>query len=899
MTNDITLVAKWGPITYTISYDLQGGAATNKTEYNAETETFTLENPTKTGYTFIGWSGTDIDEMSMEATIEKGSFGDRSYTANWQINKYTITLDANGGNAEFDTIDVEYFGSIELPTPTRDNYAFMGWHLDGSEFTETEYTLTNDITLVAKWETYVLGDIEYTYKTAISVNDEISIDFFDVKCTDNEGNPADITISVNGEQTEGNTITVKIVAKGKFNKAKQVTMSDIKVYDTPELIYTYVDYINLNDITLTASYFSATAIDSFGESLDVTAYYDGNYQAGEYATVILKATDASGNAITATLENIALYDTPTLSYNASGVECIKLSSKGEEFGTTALDSFGNACTIKILKLDGTAIKKGITASLIIVATDSHGNQVQSEVIENIKIYGMPTIVIDDALYETTNVDFMAIVYDSFGEELYTEITLDGELTDGNTVYVTVKATDNAGNQFEETYKYIVNHEHVYESSKICSQCGYVSKVPSDGLEYTLSTDGTYYIVTGIGTCTDTNIVIPYIYNNLPVTSIGEDAFKGCTSLKSVTIGDSVTTIGDYAFYNCTSLENVNYFGTIENWCNISFNNYSANPLYNGAKLYLNGQLVTELVIPDTVTEIKDYAFRGCTSLKSVTIGDSVTSIGEDAFYNCTSLENVNYFGTIENWCNISFNNYSANPLYNGAKLYLNGQLVTELVIPDTVTEIKDHAFRGCDSLTSVTIPDSVTYIGEYAFKGCTSLKSVTIGDSVTSIGEDAFYNCTSLASITIGDSVTTIGDYAFCNCTSLASITIGDSVTTIGDYAFYNCTSLASITIPDSVTYIGDYAFRGCTSLTSVTIPDSVTYIGKYAFKGCTSLKSVTIPNSVKYIGECAFWGCDSLTIYCEATCRPSGWDEGWRRLESDGVYAYYVCPVVWGYGGE
>ena len=167
-----------------------------------------------------------------------------------------------------------------------------------------------------------------------------------------------------------------------------------------------------------------------------------------------------------------------------------------------------------------------------------------------------------------------------------------------------------------------------------------------------------------------------------------------------------------------------------------------------------------------------------TILKEIIIPDSVTTIGDWAFYNCSNL--------------------------------------TSVTIGDSVTTIGNSAFRYCDNLTSITIGDSVTTIGNYAFESCDHLTSVTIGDSVTTIGELAFYNCSNLASVTIGDSVTTIGISAFESCSNLASVTIGDSVTTIGNSAFRYCDNLTSITIGDSVTTIGNSAFYGCYDLTDV-----------------------------------------------------------------------------------
>ena len=199
-----------------------------------------------------------------------------------------------------------------------------------------------------------------------------------------------------------------------------------------------------------------------------------------------------------------------------------------------------------------------------------------------------------------------------------------------------------------------------------------------------------------------------------------------------------------------------------------------------------------MVIPDGVTEIGSYAFSGCKSLGSITIPDSVTEIGEDAFYDCIWLDEV-YISDIAAWCRINFVNIDSNPLYYAGDLYLNGERVTRLVIPNGVTEIGSCAFCGFFLLESISIPHSVTTIGDQAFRGSFLLQSVTIPDSVTTIGDGAFDDCESLRSIIISDSVTTIGDSAFQDCESLTSITIPDSVTEIGDRAFYSCGKLREV----------------------------------------------------------------------------------------------------------
>ena len=272
--------------------------------------------------------------------------------------------------------------------------------------------------------------------------------------------------------------------------------------------------------------------------------------------------------------------------------------------------------------------------------------------------------------------------------------------------------------------------------------------------------------------------------------------------------------------------------------------------------------VTNNEVKYSVTSIGDYAFSFCSALTSVTIPNSVTSIGEYAFQYCSALTSVN-ISDLAAWCNIMFEENDSNPLYYAHHLYINGNEITNLVIPNSVTSIGNYAFYGCSGLTSVTIPNSVTSIGERAFKGCSGLTSITIPNSVTTISSYAFSDCTSLTSVTIPNSVTSIGIAAFGGCSALTSVTIPNSVTSIGDNAFSGCSSLPSVTISNYVTSIGDHAFSGCSALTSVTIPNSVTSIGDWAFCGCTGLTSITLPNGLTTFGQCAFdcTGLSSVTI--------------------------------------
>ena len=425
-----------------------------------------------------------------------------------------------------------------------------------------------------------------------------------------------------------------------------------------------------------------------------------------------------------------------------------------------------------------------------------------------------------------------------------------------------------------------------------------------------------------------SVVIPesvtYNGTTYSVTSIGSYAFDDCSGLTSVTIGNSVTRIGNDAFYNCSSL--------------------------------------TSVTIPNSVTSIGSRAFYGCSSLTNITIPNSVTSIENYAFQYCDGLKEV-HINDIAAWCSINFGSGVANPLYYARNLYLNNELITELVIPNGVTSIKKNAFYYCSGLTSITIPNSVTSIGSSAFENCYGLTSVTIGNSVTSIG-NAFQECSNLkkaiwlpatppsgytnvpatihyvpndkyteltnkevlsnlnalfeidnvvyvpldmkertcaiigytansnSAVVINDvvnyknisfTVTELKPLAFYACPWLTGITLPNSITEVKEQAFYNCPNLETVTIPNSVIRIGKEAFCRCsnlksatilstslttieqgvfsrTGLTSITIPEGVTSIGKCAFDNCPNLTTVVLPSTLEQIGALAFDQSNAIT---------------------------------------
>ena len=401
-----------------------------------------------------------------------------------------------------------------------------------------------------------------------------------------------------------------------------------------------------------------------------------------------------------------------------------------------------------------------------------------------------------------------------------------------------------------------------------------------------------------------------------VTSIGFEAFKNCTALTSVIIGNSVTSISTAAFQNCSALTSV----TIPD---------SVTRLSIGAFAYCSA--LTNITIPDSVTIIDNAAFQYCSALTSIIIPDSLTSIGAGAFSYCSALTNITIGNSISYLSNGVFKNCSSLtsitcnataapsinnntfegvntggalivPIgstgynewmkkddyylgkYNWTILEQNQVLckynVTSTDIPTTLrTSYGQNIFKSMEidgeekevansytfdttgeHTVLFTLTDGVTSIDTGAFQNCSWLTSIIIGNSVTSIDPGAFVNCSGLTNIIISNSVTSIGSGAFQNCSALTSVIIPDSVTSIGDNAFSGCSGLTNVIIPNSVTSIGAGAFMGCSGLISVTIGNSVTSISASIFANCTGLTSVTIGNSVTSIGLGAFACCSALT---------------------------------------
>ena len=509
-----------------------------------------------------------------------------------------------------------------------------------------------------------------------------------------------------------------------------------------------------------------------------------------------------------------------------------------------------------------------------------------------------------------------------------------------------------------------------EKYTICADCkeqlgDAMDAKPATGLEMSKTRDDEKgivgYVVKGPGSNIDVDLVIPKTYEDLPVIGIAREAFKGCKYLRSVVIPSSVTSISWYgydweggafegctglkkvilmnglerlqyaAFRNCTSLESIVIPGSVKEFGYSTF--YGCTGLKSvvisdgveviGPDTFEGCTSLENLEIGKTVTTIKSDAFRGCTALTEVKFPACISSIEWDAFESCEQMTTIKvgkdikilrgeendevYISDIEIWYTTQIPRTLINRVYN---LYIEDTLVTELIIPDSVTELSD-VFRDCLSLTKVVIPDHVT---AWNFGNCENITEMIIGGGVSEVmtgwipdsvqllevkeGVTAFvyeqynawgsstivqdssffmnkkqlvsvklpstlkqtYNfndCINLKTVILADGITEVGSFA--GCTNLESIVLPNTLTSIGNKMFSGCENLASIVIPGSVTRIGEWAFNGCTKLSEVVLQEGLQSIDSFAFDDCDKIKEIVLPKSLKSLRTTAFEYCDEL----------------------------------------
>lgn len=429
--------------------------------------------------------------------------------------------------------------------------------------------------------------------------------------------------------------------------------------------------------------------------------------------------------------------------------------------------------------------------------------------------------------------------------------------------------------------------------------------------YAPNPDGSTCTVTTVLAAPD-ELAIPETIDGYTVTALAKGSFTFAKNITKLTIPATVKSVGESVFSLCNYLGEV-HISSIDKWLEIDFANASANPLSKARRLFVNGDPVTVVIVPDGTKVLKPYTFYNCSTISKLHLPSSIEKIDQNAFYN-SGIDDV-YVPEMADWFEIEFASANANPLSYARNLYVGDQRVSDVVVPESITKINPFCFGGFGRIGSIEIHEDVKSIGMSAFLGCGALKNVIIRDvgawcmidfanesaNPLSVAKRLSFNDGTnvypLSALEIPATVTAISPYVFCGCNNIVAVTFaeGSALTKIGASAFKDCTNLSTIYIPETVTVIESLAFSMCpnissyfefdganylgsfsnpchalmslkkedgqesSNITSFIVPDTTKIIYQAAFAYAPKLESVTIPDSVVYIGSSAFYNCPAL----------------------------------------
>lgn len=852
--SDITLKATWKIITYTISYDLGGGtvATANSTKYTVETATFTLNNPTKTGYTFTGWVFGDSDVKNLTVVIEKGSFGNLIFTACYAANNYTLSFNVNGGNESITAITVTYDKSFTLPTPARTGYTFVGWYNGVNVVADGIWKYVENIELTAQWTAN--DDTAYRVEHWLENADDDEYTLIE-------------TQNCSGISDDSITPTVKTYDHFASPDAQTVTISP-----DGSLVLKY--YYTRNTYTVsfvTNGVYAPSVTQKYDSTLSVGVVRTGYEFGGWYyepSLTTLFSGKMSGEDFTLYAYWLGETITSEFEYKIEGSVATITKFIGNSTDVV-VPTYINDTVVSVI---GNRAFENCTELKNITLTDGYIKTIEGGAFYNCT--GLTSVVIPDSVksmgIETfagcSNLESLTIPF--VGAKSGVKST-DSEIYSFGYIFGTIEYTNS---YFSRQHTKYDNGKIRTDDYRLPMSLKTVNVSGGEILDYAF--ESCMYIE---------NISIPNF-----ITQIGESAFSGCVYLKSFDIPRGVNKIKQETFKSCVSLISITV---------------PSNVTTLGYGCFSYCESLADITLPDGLQKIDLHVFDGCKSLKNVVVPDSVTEISPGVFANCESLESITVpfcsfeWGTYEYSLTYWFNSVNNGDKYDESKYYratkcskdpsygymesdyaliplcLNRVVLTQgesvwgfvglssltsVVLPNTVKNIEDRAFLNCTNLNSINLPTNLQQIGASAFSGCAKLESINIPDSVTEISTGAF-SSSGIKNIKLSNNIKKIEDVVFYYCSNLESIRIPDGVQILGAGCFSNCNSLSDISFGNGVDYIGESAFTYCSSIKNLDIPDNITYIGKNAFKACSNLRSITFGTGLTTIDHDAFYQCDGM----------------------------------------
>ncbi len=865
LTNDLYLTAKWQINTYTINYTLHGGSATNKVIYTVE-DTITLVQPQREGYSFSGWTGTNLSSSTKNVTIEKGTIGDLYYEANWTANDYIVSYVGNGGTPSTNSQTVTYDSYPTLATAERTGYTFLGWYNGNTEYiSESKWTTANNITLTAKWQanTYTV-----TYNgnggTPAKTSQTVTYDSNFTPTTASRTGYEFVCWKNNGTE----------FASGKWNLTTNITL--VAEWAPKTYTITYVGNAgtpstNSQTVTYDTHPTLATA-ERTGYTFK--GWYNGStkYTSGNQWK--------TANNIVLTAEWTANTNTPyTVKHYQQNVN---------DNGYTLFDTQGLTGTSDASITPAVMTYTGFTSPSTQTTTISPDGSKTVEYYYTRNSYTL-TLISNGGTGSSITQKYQSDL-DKNNWTTRSDFTFGGWFIDKD---LTMEYTD---------VKMSAQNQTIYawwtEENK-----------PAD---FTYSEDSGITISSYLKNAM--SVRIPAYIGGLEVKTIGASAFANKTTIEEIYLPQMITDIEANAFSGCTAINR--------------FNSSNVNELIvpNGAINIGDGafsslSLITKVIVPDSITNIGKGAFAGCDAIEEITlpfVGASETANYYNAVFghifggetqrasstHTSTRLSYEYYGSIPRTlssgtiCQYScFSDCTTSTVYF---LQYYGFYIPTSIRKITITQQKAipvAAFNNCSFIESITIPTDATSVGAYAFQNCSSLNqfnSTTTGVlsvpiSVERLGASAFDGCIAIKQLEVpfvGENASSTENikYAFGTCAdnikrvnitndinipasafsglaNLENVTISKTVKEIGVKAFYSCTNLSSVVYEkeSSLTTIGASAFEYCKALTSIEIPINVTSIGNLAFAHCTALKEIKYNaiNCMDFSGQ--------YCIFCES----------------------------------
>ena len=826
ITEDITLIAHWTRKTYNVMFlDSDETIYTTSPTYYLET-VVEPNSPTKTGYNFVGWYYQDT-LFDFSSPITK----DISLIAHWSQERYNVVF-FNSDKTIYTTISVNSFNTAEKPDmPTKNGYIFDGWYYQDTVF-DFSSPITNDISLTAHWSpihytvvfdsnfgTGKMESIICTYGEPFSLGECFftapeyqKFNSWSITQTDNVYYLSPEDTLINLTEIDGEKIIAKAEWIDKDPHFIYYLNYDQSIHNPNPINFKESERIELSFISKPGYQFCGWFLDENCQNSPINGWAPGSYtkdvtlyakwKPNSYSVKFLKLNSSSED-IEEYTQNLT-YDLEENLYNYNFQTPDNYTFVGWSSNPNQ-DAVYTDCqrVINLTSIENDVIK------LYAVYKSSDASLLKLSLLgENLKISS-------DANY--TNIIEPNVNIHEYYIEYCNEITIYAEANNEQSILTLNNNSENLVIKEDDSSKVdyfftvtapdrITKNVYILHTQRIFTINDAISAIENQNKDLSLIIYGMVESCKTIKNvlATKNNFTVELDFSRVEFSSFSftdSSIFENCKTLKGIIIPHGVSKIVSDSFRNCSQLKNIKIPDTVTTIYPSAFEKCTS---------------LEEIVIPKSCSIIYGNAFRSCTNLKTIILPSSLSKCDLNCFWGVGSNKNVYFEGTLEQWRNMDVSDSYATPCNNGANLYINGTLLTNLIIPDDWTYIRDSIFEDVKSLQSIVIGENVEKVGYAAFSGCTGIKYIQMGPNVQTISPNAFSGCTNLESINLPDQLTEISNYSFSCCEKLTHIVIPQNVTKIGIYAFYQCINLTDIILPASLKQIDYESFGKCHSLENI-----------------------------------------------------------------------------------